>query len=73
MLRIIPPLSLLSLCDLSLVQQEAIPQAVLGTDIICQAKSGSGKTAVFVLATLQQIVPVENQVRWQAFRDLFGN
>jgi ATP-dependent RNA helicase UAP56/SUB2 len=39
----------------SSVQQEAIPQAVLGTDIICQAKSGSGKTAVFVLATLQQM------------------
>jgi len=35
------------------VQQETIPQAVLGSDIICQAKSGMGKTAVFVLATLQ--------------------
>ena len=31
-------------------------------DIICQAKSGMGKTAVFVLATLQQLVPVEGQV-----------
>lgn len=39
----------------SQVQQECIPQAVLGTDIICQAKSGMGKTAVFVLAVLQQI------------------
>jgi len=39
------------------VQQEAIPQAVLGMDIICQAKSGMGKTAVFVLAVLQQLVP----------------
>jgi len=37
------------------VQNEAIPQAILGTDIICQAKSGMGKTAVFVLAVLQQI------------------
>lgn len=44
------------------VQQETIPQAVLGMDIICQAKSGMGKTAVFVLATLQQIVPVAGQV-----------
>ena len=26
-------------------------------DVICQAKSGMGKTAVFVLATLQQIEP----------------
>lgn len=39
------------------VQQECIPQAVLGMDIICQAKSGMGKTAVFVLAVLQQLDP----------------
>eukprot|EP01083_Nonionella_stella_P053227 140873_1 len=44
------------------VQQECIPQAVLGQDIICQAKSGMGKTAVFVLAILQQIVPEEGVV-----------
>jgi len=36
------------------VQHECIPQAILGTDILCQAKSGMGKTAVFVLACLQQ-------------------
>lgn len=37
------------------VQHECIPQAVLGTDILCQAKSGMGKTAVFVLSTLQNL------------------
>lgn len=31
-------------------------------DIICQAKSGMGKTAVFVLATLQQIDSSKNTV-----------
>lgn len=31
-------------------------------DILCQAKSGMGKTAVFVLATLQQLEPTENVV-----------
>ena len=31
-------------------------------DVLCQAKSGMGKTAVFVLATLQQIEPVDGQV-----------
>ncbi|KAG6522748.1 hypothetical protein ZIOFF_019900 [Zingiber officinale] len=31
-------------------------------DVICQAKSGMGKTAVFVLSTLQQINPVAGQV-----------
>ncbi|KND02048.1 DEAD-box ATP-dependent RNA helicase 15 [Spizellomyces punctatus DAOM BR117] len=37
------------------VQQECIPQAILGMDVLCQAKSGMGKTAVFVLASLQQL------------------
>ena len=31
-------------------------------DVLCQAKSGMGKTAVFVLATLQQLEPQDNQV-----------
>ncbi|GAQ84878.1 DEAD/DEAH box RNA helicase family protein [Klebsormidium nitens] len=44
------------------VQHECIPQAILGMDVLCQAKSGMGKTAVFVLATLQQIEPVAGQV-----------
>lgn len=43
------------------VQQNAIPFAMVGNDMIVQAKSGMGKTAVFVIATLQQIEPdVEN-------------
>ncbi|KAH7358256.1 ATP-dependent RNA helicase SUB2 [Plectosphaerella cucumerina] len=44
------------------VQQTCIPQALLGGDIICQAKSGLGKTAVFVLTTLQQVEPVAGEV-----------
>ncbi|KAJ8672483.1 hypothetical protein QAD02_003742 [Eretmocerus hayati] len=44
------------------VQHECIPQAVLGMDILCQAKSGMGKTAVFVLATLQQLELTDNEV-----------
>ncbi|KAG1152238.1 hypothetical protein G6F37_001047 [Rhizopus arrhizus] len=44
------------------VQQECIPQAILGMDVLCQAKSGMGKTAVFVLATLQQIEPIDGDV-----------
>ncbi|ELK23366.1 Spliceosome RNA helicase DDX39B [Myotis davidii] len=46
----------------SSVQHECIPQAILGMDVLCQAKSGMGKTAVFVLATLQQLEPVTGQV-----------
>lgn len=44
------------------VQQNCIPQAILGTDVLCQAKSGLGKTAVFVLSTLQQMEPVNGEV-----------
>jgi len=44
------------------VQQECIPQAVLGGDVICQAKSGMGKTAVFVISSLQQLTPEDGKV-----------
>ncbi|KAK9367815.1 P-loop containing nucleoside triphosphate hydrolase protein [Lipomyces kononenkoae] len=44
------------------VQQVCIPQSILGTDVLCQAKSGLGKTAVFVLSTLQQLDPVQGEV-----------
>ena len=44
------------------VQHECIPQAILGMDVLCQAKSGMGKTAVFVLATLHQLEPVDGEV-----------
>lgn len=53
------------------VQHECIPQAILGMDILCQAKSGMGKTAVFVLATLQQIEPVDGQVSVERCQNLF--
>lgn len=43
------------------VQQQCIPQAILGMDVLCQAKSGMGKTAVFVIAVLQQLEVEENK------------
>jgi len=42
------------------VQIEGIPLALQGHDILCQAKSGMGKTAVFVISILNQIVPNED-------------
>mmetsp|Transcript_5762 Transcript_5762/g.18487 ORF Transcript_5762/g.18487 Transcript_5762/m.18487 type:complete len:445 (+) Transcript_5762:123-1457(+) len=45
------------------VQHECIPQAILGTDVLCQAKSGMGKTAVFVLACLQLVDTSLDEVR----------
>ena len=37
------------------VQCRAIPDALAGKDIICQAKSGRGKTAVFVISVLESL------------------
>ena len=42
------------------VQQGCNSLVILGIDALCQAKSGHRKTAVFVLATLQQLDPTEN-------------
>mmetsp|Transcript_11140 Transcript_11140/g.34134 ORF Transcript_11140/g.34134 Transcript_11140/m.34134 type:complete len:438 (-) Transcript_11140:619-1932(-) len=44
------------------VQHECIPKSTLGIDVLCQAKSGMGKTAVFTLAVLHQLEPVDGQV-----------
>ncbi|KAI3988492.1 hypothetical protein MKX01_026306 [Papaver californicum] len=43
-------------------QQECILQAILGMDVICQAKYGMGKTDIFFLSTLQQIELVSVEV-----------
>eukprot|EP00798_Chlamydomonas_sp_ICE-L_P019497 gene19497-26160_t len=45
------------------VQHECIPHAILGMDVVCQAKSGMGKTAVFVLSILQQLDPKPNEAQ----------
>jgi len=45
------------------VQHMCIPQAILGTDVLCQAKSGMGKTAVFVLSILHQLQPEKGKVQ----------
>jgi len=38
----------------SKVQHAVIPAAIVNTDILCQAKSGMGKTAVFVISVIHQ-------------------
>ena len=39
----------------STVQEEAIPDGLAGNDIVAQAKAGMGKTAVYVVVTLERI------------------
>ena len=44
------------------VQIECISFGNAGVDVVCEAKSGSGKTTAFVLSTLQQLDPVHGEV-----------
>lgn len=37
------------------VQQQCLPHSLLGLDLLCQAKAGMGKTAVFVLTALNRL------------------
>ncbi len=48
--------------NLSQVQNECIPQAILEMDILCQAKSGMGKTCVFVISMLQQLDEINGKI-----------
>lgn len=46
----------------TLVQRKAIPLALSGKDVLCKAKTGSGKTAAYVLPVLASILK-RKQVR----------
>jgi len=45
------------------IQEEAIPVALTGRDILARAKNGTGKTAAFVIPALQRINPKSNKVQ----------
>jgi len=50
----------------SAIQQRAIMPAIKGYDLIAQAQSGTGKTATFSIAILQQVEFDPNKIRCQA-------
>ncbi len=43
------------------VQQQCLPQSLLGLDVLCQAKAGMGKTAVFVLTVLNRLADLTTE------------
>lgn len=45
------------------IQEEAIPVALMGRDILARAKNGTGKTAAFVIPTLEKIKPRLNKIQ----------
>ena len=45
------------------IQAASLPLALAGTDLIAQARTGSGKTAAFALALLSRLVPGDQSVQ----------
>lgn len=45
------------------IQEESIPMAIAGRDILARAKNGTGKTASFVIPCLQQVKPKINKIQ----------
>ncbi|KAK1775531.1 ATP-dependent RNA helicase [Copromyces sp. CBS 386.78] len=45
------------------IQEEAIPVALTGRDILARAKNGTGKTAAFVIPALQKINPKVSKIQ----------
>lgn len=45
------------------IQEETIPVALAGRDILARAKNGTGKTAAFVIPTLERINPKSTKIQ----------
>lgn len=45
------------------IQEETIPVALSGRDILARAKNGTGKTAAFVIPTLERVDPKKDKVQ----------
>ncbi|KAG7094711.1 DExD/H-box ATP-dependent RNA helicase dhh1 [Marasmius oreades] len=45
------------------IQEEAIPMALSKRDILARAKNGTGKTAAFVIPSLQRVDPTLNKIQ----------
>ena len=45
------------------IQEEAIPIALSGRDILARAKNGTGKTAAYVIPTLERVNPKKNKIQ----------
>ena len=45
------------------IQEESIPVALTGRDILARAKNGTGKTAAFIIPTLERINPKSSKIQ----------
>lgn len=45
------------------IQEEAIPIALTGKDVLARAKNGTGKTAAYVIPSLERLNPKKNKIQ----------
>ena len=53
------------------IQEESIPIALTGSDILARAKNGTGKTAAFCIPALEKIDPEKNAIQGELFFHTF--
>ncbi len=58
--RLVKAIEKLGFDEATQVQAQAIPRALAGKDLVVSAETGSGKTAAFLLPTLQQLLDRPN-------------
>ena len=47
------------------IQEESIPVALAGRDVIARAKNGTGKTAAYLIPILEKVNPEQSIVQGQ--------
>ena len=50
------------------IQEESIPIALTGRDILARAKNGTGKTAAFSIPLLERVDPAREEIQGAASR-----
>ncbi|RYG63249.1 DEAD/DEAH box helicase [archaeon] len=45
------------------IQEEAIPIILAGRDVLARAKNGTGKTAAFIIPSLEKVDPTLNKIQ----------
>ncbi|XP_023230574.1 probable ATP-dependent RNA helicase DDX56 [Centruroides sculpturatus] len=68
--RILQAIATLGWHEPTLIQEKAIPLALEGKDILARARTGSGKTAAFVIPVIQKILMKKQVCKEQIVRTL---
>ena len=53
------------------IQEESIPIALTGSDILARAKNGTGKTAAFCIPAIEKTDPNKNVIQGEDFNWFF--